>query len=57
MVTAIVVAKEETDLYQIDFHYDDSTKSHTVNLCFDCMCELGNMIYDIYQSETGSMDK
>lgn len=46
----------ETNLYQIEFHYDDSTKNHTVNLCFDCMCELGNMIYDIYQSETKHMN-
>lgn len=44
------------DLYQIKFHYDDSTKNHTFNLCFDCMCELGNIIYDIYQSETMEME-
>ena len=47
----------ETDLYQIEFHYDDSTKNHTVNLCFECMCELGNMIYDIYQAETEKIEE
>lgn len=47
----------ETDLYQIEFHYEDSTKNHTVNLCFDCMCELWNMIYEIYQSETEHMEE
>ena len=47
----------ETDLYQIEFHYDDSTKNHTVDLCFDCMCELGNMIYEIYQSETENVER
>lgn len=51
----------ETDLYQIEFHYEDSTKNHTVNLCFDCMCELGSelgkMIYEIYQSETEHMEE
>lgn len=44
----------ETDLYQISFHYEGSR--HIVNLCFACMCELGNMIYDIYESETEHMD-
>ena len=47
----------ETDLYQIKFNYESSTKSHAVNLCFGCMCELGNMIYDIYKSETEYMNE
>lgn len=46
----------EIDLYQIEFHYDDSTRNHAVDLCFKCMCELGKMIYDIYQSETEHVD-
>lgn len=47
----------ETDLYQIEFHYDDSTKSHVVNLCSDCMYKLGNMIYNVYQSKIKKMEE
>lgn len=36
----------EADIYQLAFCYEDSTKNHIVNLCFDCICEVGNMIYD-----------
>mgnify|MGYP001116739629 CR=1 FL=1 len=46
----------ETDLYQIEFHYDNSTKNQVINLCFDCMCGLGDMIYRIYESGTVHMN-
>lgn len=34
----------ETDLYQISFRYENSTKDRIVDICFDCMCEMGDMI-------------
>lgn len=39
-------AKEskETELFQLSFSYDDSTKSSSIDLCLDCMKELGDAI-------------
>lgn len=34
----------ETELYQLSFSYDDSTKCSSIDLCRDCMKELGNDI-------------
>ena len=34
----------ETELYQISFCYENSTKNHIVNLCRDCVIKLKDMI-------------
>ena len=45
------VCTDKADIYQIRFHNDNSSDCN-INLCFSCMCELGDMIYDIYKSKT-----
>lgn len=42
----------EAELYQLSFCYDGSTKSNSIDLCWDCMVEMGNDIYEKYMSET-----
>lgn len=43
---------KEAELYQISFSYEGSTKSSSVDLCWDCLLEMGNGIYERYTSET-----
>ena len=40
----------ETDLYQISFTYDGSTKSTSIDLCSECMEEMKNMIEGVKKS-------
>ena len=37
----------ETELYQISFSYEGSTKSNSVDLCPECMEKMKNMIEDV----------
>ena len=37
----------ETELYQINFRYDDSTKNDVINLCYDCIKKLGAQINNL----------
>lgn len=43
---------KEAELYQLSFSYEGSTKSSSVDLCWDCLLEMGNGIYERYTSET-----
>ena len=42
----------EAELYQLSFCYDGSTKSNSIDLCWDCMVEMGNDIFEKYITET-----
>ena len=42
----------ETELYQISFTYEDSTKTNSIDLCNDCMIGMGNDIFDLYTQKT-----
>lgn len=42
----------EVELYQLSFCYDGSTKSNSIDLCWDCMVEMANDIYEKYISKT-----
>lgn len=37
----------ETDLYQISFVYEGSTKASSIDMCIECMEEMKNMIEEI----------
>lgn len=37
----------EAELYRISFTYDGSTKTHSVDLCPECIEQLKNIIKDI----------
>ena len=45
---------EETDIYKIEV---GKTKCQTSILCHECLMDLGNQIYDIYQDTTDSIDE
>lgn len=41
----------ETELYRISFTYDRSTKTHSVDLCPECMEEMKNTIDDVAKAD------
>lgn len=41
----------DAELYRISFTYDGSTKTHSIDLCPECMEEMKNMIEDIQKSD------
>lgn len=41
----------EAKLYQLTFSYEGSTESSSIDLCWDCMIEMGNDICDMYKTE------
>ena len=47
---------EETDIYKIEV---GKTKRQTsiLKLCHECLMDLGNQIYEIYQETTDFIDK
>lgn len=42
----------ETELYQLSFSYEGSTKINSIDLCWDCMWKMGSDIYEMYESKT-----
>lgn len=42
---------KEIDVYKL--YFEDNHRNYaSISLCFDCLSQLGNMIYDIYNEET-----
>lgn len=37
----------ETELYRVSFTYDGSTKTHSIDLCSECIEELEAMIKEL----------
>lgn len=37
----------ETELYQLSFCYENSTKNNSIDLCCNCLGELGDTLYKV----------